>query len=205
MSVAPLFRDRHAGGVALAEALAAYARGPQVVVLGMARGGVAVAAPVAPVAHALDGPLDTFIARKLVVPGLEEVAFGANAEGAARPCSTMSMTTSGFRGASRHPGWRTNAPRSSGASSGIGMAGRCAGWRGARSSWSTTESPAARRSGPPRARFVDTGRPNASQRFRSRRTMGCARWPPTSMRYLRCDAAGVRDGLRLVRRLRPGG
>jgi hypothetical protein len=159
MSVAPLFRDRHAGGVALAEALAAYARGPQVVVLGMARGGVAVAAPVAPVAHALDGPLDTFIARKLVVPGLEEVAFGAIAEGAARPCSTMSMTTSGFRGASRHPGWRTNAPRSSGASSGIGMAGRCAGWRGARSSWSTTESPAARRSGPPRARFVDTGRP----------------------------------------------
>lgn len=78
MSVTPLFHDRHAGGMALAQALSQHVRRPGSVVLGMARGGVAVAAPVA---RALDASLDTFVGRKLGVPGLEEVAFGAIAEG----------------------------------------------------------------------------------------------------------------------------
>ncbi|MBK9410977.1 MAG: phosphoribosyltransferase [Gemmatimonadetes bacterium] len=78
MSVTPLFHDRHAGGMALAQALSQHVRRPGTVVLGMARGGVAVAAPVA---RALDASLDTFVGRKLGVPGLEEVAFGAIAEG----------------------------------------------------------------------------------------------------------------------------
>ena len=44
----------------------------------MARGGVAVAAPIA---RAIGAQLDTVVARKLGVPGIEEVAFGAIAEG----------------------------------------------------------------------------------------------------------------------------
>jgi putative phosphoribosyl transferase len=80
MSAEPLFSDRHAAGVALAASLSRWANRRDVVVLGMARGGVAVAAPVA---HALSAPLDTFVCRKLGVPGIVEVAFGAIAEGCA--------------------------------------------------------------------------------------------------------------------------
>jgi predicted phosphoribosyltransferase/dienelactone hydrolase len=82
MSIAPRFQDRHAAGVALAQALSRHAGQRDVVVLGMARGGVAVAAPVAEALHA---PLEAFVGRKLGVPGLEEVAFGAIAEGSATP------------------------------------------------------------------------------------------------------------------------
>jgi putative phosphoribosyl transferase len=49
------------------------------VVLGLARGGVPVAAPVA---SALDAPLEVFIARKLGAPGQPELGIGALAEGA---------------------------------------------------------------------------------------------------------------------------
>lgn len=76
------FRDRHAAGLVLAEALRPWAEGVGVVVLGMARGGVAVAAPVA---QALGAPLDAFVVRRLGVPGIEEVAFGAIAEGRQAP------------------------------------------------------------------------------------------------------------------------
>ncbi len=82
MPVEPFFPDRHAAGLALAGKLAAWANRRDVVVLGMARGGVAVAAPIA---RALAAPLDTFVCRKLGVPGIEEVAFGAIAEGGHRP------------------------------------------------------------------------------------------------------------------------
>ncbi len=82
MPVEPLFHDRHAAGVSLAHQLARWADRHDVVVLGMARGGVAVAAPVA---RALRAPLHAFIGRKLGVPGIEEVAFGAIAEGHAAP------------------------------------------------------------------------------------------------------------------------
>ena len=82
MPVTPMFRDRHAAGVALAHALAMHARRSDAVVLGVARGGVAVAASLA---RTLMLPLDTFVCRKLGVPGLGEVAFGAIAEGDGAP------------------------------------------------------------------------------------------------------------------------
>jgi predicted phosphoribosyltransferase len=52
-----------------------------VVVLGLPRGGVPVAAEVA---ARLDAPLDVFVVRKLGVPGHEELAMGAIASGGAR-------------------------------------------------------------------------------------------------------------------------
>ncbi len=54
---------------------------PDVVVLGLARGGVPVAAEVARI---LDVALDVFVVRKLGVPGHEELAFGALASGGLR-------------------------------------------------------------------------------------------------------------------------
>jgi predicted phosphoribosyltransferase len=68
------FRDREAGGILLAEALSRYARRPDVVVLGLVRGGVPVAAAVA---RRLEAPLDALVVRKLGVPWEPEVAFGA--------------------------------------------------------------------------------------------------------------------------------
>jgi putative phosphoribosyl transferase len=54
---------------------------PDVVVVGLARGGVPVAYEVARI---LDVPLDVFVVRKLGVPGHEELAFGALASGGLR-------------------------------------------------------------------------------------------------------------------------
>ncbi|MEP6621663.1 MAG: phosphoribosyltransferase family protein [bacterium] len=73
-----VFRDRTVAGEALAEALRAIEIEQDVVVLGLARGGVAVARPVA---DALGTHLDVFVAGKLGVPGIEEVSLGAIAEG----------------------------------------------------------------------------------------------------------------------------
>ena len=73
-----LYRDRHDAGGAIARALAALKGRPDVVVLGMPRGGVPVARHVA---DALGAPLDVVVGRKLGVPGLREVAMGAIAEG----------------------------------------------------------------------------------------------------------------------------
>ena len=72
------FPDRAAAGRTLGSLLAAYAGRPDVVVLGLARGGVAVARQVADM---LGAPLEVFVARKLGVPGIAEVALGAVAEG----------------------------------------------------------------------------------------------------------------------------
>ncbi|MBC7843916.1 MAG: dienelactone hydrolase family protein [Gemmatimonadaceae bacterium] len=96
MPVAPLFDDRHAAGLALAERLSTEMRHPDIIVLGMARGGVMVAAPIA---RALGAPLDAFVCRKLGVPGIPEVAFGAIAEGGAAPvfdavCTFIGMPNS---------------------------------------------------------------------------------------------------------------
>ncbi|MCV7231145.1 erythromycin esterase family protein [Mycobacterium branderi] len=73
-----MFRDRREAGRVLAGLLEAYRDRPDVVVLGLARGGVPVAWEVAAALHA---PLDTFIVRKLGVPGHEEFAAGALASG----------------------------------------------------------------------------------------------------------------------------
>lgn len=65
----------------LAARLSAYANRPDAIVLGLPRGGVAVAYEVA---RALNLPLDVFIVRKLGVPGQEELAMGAIASGRVR-------------------------------------------------------------------------------------------------------------------------
>lgn len=75
------YRDRRAAGRRLAEDLRAYANQPNVVVLGLPRGGLPVAHEVA---AALTAPLDVFLVRKLGVPGHEELAMGAIASGGVR-------------------------------------------------------------------------------------------------------------------------
>ena len=73
------FRDRVDAGRRLAERLR-HLRGEDVVVLGLPRGGVPVAAEVARV---LDAPLDVIVVRKLGVPFRPELAMGAVGEGGA--------------------------------------------------------------------------------------------------------------------------
>ncbi|MGI9078477.1 MAG: phosphoribosyltransferase [Gemmatimonadaceae bacterium] len=75
------FRDRIEAGRFLAESLKHYAGQPDVLVLGLPRGGVPVAFEIA---VALDAPLDVFIVRKLGVPNREELAMGAIASGNVR-------------------------------------------------------------------------------------------------------------------------
>ena len=74
----PLFRDRLEAGRVLAACLEDHAADEPAVVLGLPRGGVPVAYPVA---CALGKPLDVFVVRKLGVPGHEELAMGAIASG----------------------------------------------------------------------------------------------------------------------------
>ena len=71
-------RNRREAGRILADRLQDYARRPDVVVLGLPRGGVPVAFEIA---AALQVPLDVFVVRKLGVPGHEELAMGAVASG----------------------------------------------------------------------------------------------------------------------------
>jgi predicted phosphoribosyltransferase len=75
------FRDRLDAGHAVARLLSAYAGRTDVIVLGLPRGGVPVAAEIA---RELGAPLDVFLVRKLGVPGHEELGFGAIAEGGVR-------------------------------------------------------------------------------------------------------------------------
>ncbi len=73
-----VFRDRREAGRVLARLLNAYRGKPDVVVLGLPRGGIPVAWEVA---AALGAPLDAFVVRKLGAPGREEFAVGAMALG----------------------------------------------------------------------------------------------------------------------------
>ena len=76
------FRDRDDAGRQLGRAVAEkHGRSDDLIVLGLPRGGVPVAARVA---EALGAPLDVFIVRKLGVPGHEELAMGAIASGGVR-------------------------------------------------------------------------------------------------------------------------
>jgi predicted phosphoribosyltransferase len=75
------FYDRAAAGQVLAEQLAHHQDTPNLLVLGLPRGGMPVASEVA---RALSAPLDVFVVRKLGVPGHEELAFGALASGGVR-------------------------------------------------------------------------------------------------------------------------
>lgn len=69
----PYFTDRHHAGALLAEQLREY-KGKGVLVLGIPRGGVLVAAEVA---RQLDAELDIVVARKLGAPSSPELAIGA--------------------------------------------------------------------------------------------------------------------------------
>ena len=75
------YADRREAGRALGRHLAEFAGQSDVLVLGLPRGGVVVAAEVA---RALDAPLDALMVRKLGVPGYEELAMGAIATGGTR-------------------------------------------------------------------------------------------------------------------------
>ena len=75
------FRDRREAGRFLATHLDEYSGRGDVVVLALPRGGVPVGYEVA---QALGAPLDVFLVRKLGVPGHEELAMGAIAEGGLR-------------------------------------------------------------------------------------------------------------------------
>ena len=76
-----LFRDRAEAGRHLLSKLGAYQGRPDVLVLGLPRGGIPVAYEVA---RGLGAPLDVFVVRKLGVPGQEELAMGAIATGGVR-------------------------------------------------------------------------------------------------------------------------
>jgi putative phosphoribosyl transferase len=88
-----LFKDRKDAGRRLAEKLTRYANRSDVVVLGIPRGGVPVAAEVA---ARLLAPLDVFLLRKLGVPGYEELAFGAIASGGVRVLDTQTIDALGI-------------------------------------------------------------------------------------------------------------
>ncbi len=98
MDPAPrIFRDRAEAGALLAaevvRALAGKPRG-EVVVLGLPRGGVPVAAAVA---RALDAPLDVIVVRKLGVPYQPELAMGAIGEDGARVLNEQVLSVTGIR------------------------------------------------------------------------------------------------------------
>ena len=72
------FRDRREAGRALSEELTSYRGNENLLVLGLARGGVPVAWEIASALHAA---LDVFLVRKLGVPRWSELAMGALASG----------------------------------------------------------------------------------------------------------------------------
>jgi putative phosphoribosyl transferase len=76
-----IFQDRRDAGRRLAEHLSEYENRSDIVVLGLARGGLPVALEVA---KALNAPLDVLVVRKLGVPGHRELAMGAIASGGVR-------------------------------------------------------------------------------------------------------------------------
>jgi putative phosphoribosyl transferase len=79
--LATRFANRREAGRQLGQALLQYRGRPDVLVLGLPRGGVPVACEVADV---LGAPLDVFVVRKLGMPGHEEFAIGAIASGGVR-------------------------------------------------------------------------------------------------------------------------
>jgi predicted phosphoribosyltransferase len=78
MKITTPFKDRAEAGQRLAAVVERLGLGPDVVVLGLPRGGIPVAAEVAARCRA---PLDIFVVRKIGTPGQEELAAGAIASG----------------------------------------------------------------------------------------------------------------------------
>lgn len=75
------YADRAHAGQVLARHLQQFAGQPDLLVLGLARGGLPVAREVA---QALEAQLDVYVVRKLGVPGQEELAMGAIAHNGVR-------------------------------------------------------------------------------------------------------------------------
>ncbi|MGH9125036.1 MAG: phosphoribosyltransferase [Acidimicrobiales bacterium] len=88
-----VFQDRAEAGRALAALLEVAAAHRESVVLALPRGGVPVAAPIA---ATLGAPLDVLAVRKLGVPGHEELAMGAIAEGGVRVLNEDVVTQLGI-------------------------------------------------------------------------------------------------------------
>jgi predicted phosphoribosyltransferase len=84
------FEDRDHAGRELGQRLTGLAGRDDVVVLGLARGGVPVAAAVA---RTIGAPLDVFAVRKLGVPWQQELAFGAVATGGIRVLNDEVVST----------------------------------------------------------------------------------------------------------------
>ena len=93
MVLRALFHDRSDAGRQLANDLDRYKGRHDLVVLGLARGGVPVAAEVA---RALHAPLDVMVVRKVAPPGHEELALGALASGGYRFVNPEMVQLFGF-------------------------------------------------------------------------------------------------------------
>ncbi|GAB3621874.1 hypothetical protein GCM10027417_31360 [Glutamicibacter endophyticus] len=70
----PAYADRHDAGLRLAAELSAYHQAANTLILGLARGGLPIAATLAAELHL---PFDALLVRKLGVPDYPELAFGA--------------------------------------------------------------------------------------------------------------------------------
>ncbi len=88
-----IFADRCDAGRRLARRLERFARMPEIVVLGVPRGGVTLAYEVA---RALHAPLDVLLSRKLGVPGNSELAFGAVFAGGGRYLDQKTVQAAGM-------------------------------------------------------------------------------------------------------------
>jgi predicted phosphoribosyltransferase len=87
------FRDRTEAGQRLAKKLGRYANRKDVLILALPRGGVPVGFEVA---NALNAPLDILVVRKLGVPGQEELAMGAIANGGVRVLNQEVISRAGI-------------------------------------------------------------------------------------------------------------
>ena len=87
-----IYHDRSDAGRRLAARLAHHAGDPSLLVLGLPRGGVPVAAEVA---DALGAPLDVYVVRKLGLPGQRELAMGAIASGGVRVMNERVLVAAG--------------------------------------------------------------------------------------------------------------
>ena len=85
-----MFRNRTEAGQKLASRLQAYRGQPDVLVLGLPRGGVPVGCEIA---GALRAPVDVFVVRKLGVPWNPELAMGAVATGGVRVLEEETVQT----------------------------------------------------------------------------------------------------------------
>lgn len=92
-SIKRKFRNRREAGRLLADQLQAYQNQPDVLVLGLPRGGVPVAFEIA---QALQAPLDICLVQKLGVPDHAELAMGAIASGGVRVLNNSVLNSLGI-------------------------------------------------------------------------------------------------------------